>query len=102
MKENKNFQNIFYFSRDEITAGAEVLMQKIKMYRPKIVAFNGRGIYEVYAGNKHFHYGKQPDLFLGTDTVSISSLIYIYLFVLFVACIRNAIIKCSLFSITSC
>ncbi|CAF5130397.1 unnamed protein product, partial [Rotaria magnacalcarata] len=38
------------------------------MYRPKIVAFNGRGIYEVYAGNKHFHYGKQPELFLGTDT----------------------------------
>ncbi len=60
----------FYY-RDEITAGAEVLMQKIKMYRPKIVAFNGRGIYEVYAGNKHFHYGKQPDLFLGTDTVSL-------------------------------
>jgi mismatch-specific thymine-DNA glycosylase len=55
-------------TKDEITAGAEVLMQKIKMYRPKIVAFNGRGIYEVYAGNKHFHYGKQPDLFLGTDT----------------------------------
>ena len=64
-------------------------MQKIKMYRPKIVAFNGRGkncmkktcdgkvllvilgIYEVYAGNKHFHYGKQPELFLGTDTVNI-------------------------------
>ncbi len=60
----------FIFSRDEITAGAEILMQKIKMYRPKIVAFNGRGIYEVYAGNKHFHYGKQPDLFPETDTVS--------------------------------
>ncbi|CAF1149238.1 unnamed protein product [Rotaria magnacalcarata] len=55
-------------TKDEITAGAELLMQKIKMYRPKIVAFNGRGIYEVYAGNKHFHYGKQPELFLGTDT----------------------------------
>jgi TDG/mug DNA glycosylase family protein len=82
-------ENIF---RDEITAGAEVLMQKIKMYRPKIVAFNGRGlnkrnlsidnkkfiisgIYEVYAGNKHFHYGKQPDLFLGTDTVCISNML---------------------------
>ena len=34
----------FVFSRDEITAGAEVLMQKIKMYRPKVVAFNGRGL----------------------------------------------------------
>jgi hypothetical protein len=33
-----------YFFRDEITAGAEVLMEKIKMYRPKIVAFNGRGL----------------------------------------------------------
>ena len=66
------FLHGMFVSRDEITAGAEVLMQKIKMYRPKIVAFNGRGIYEVYAGNKHFHYGKQPDLFPGTDTVSIS------------------------------
>ncbi len=28
------------------------------------------GIYEVYAGNKHFHYGKQPDLFPETETVS--------------------------------
>jgi TDG/mug DNA glycosylase family protein len=81
------------YYRDEITAGAEILMQKIKMYKPKIVAFNGRGIfneivssfnyeflffsgiYEVYAGNKHFHYGKQPDLFLGTDTVSINKII---------------------------
>ncbi len=66
----KSFDDFCIDYRDEITAGAEVLMQKIKMYRPKIVAFNGRGIYEVYAGNKHFHYGKQPDLFLGTDTVS--------------------------------
>ena len=32
------------YYRDEITAGAELLMHKIKMYRPKIVAFNGRGI----------------------------------------------------------
>jgi len=55
-------------TKDEIGAGAEVLAQKIKMFRPKIVAFNGRGIYEVYAGNKHFHYGKQPELFPGTDT----------------------------------
>ncbi|UJR16161.1 hypothetical protein I4U23_003071 [Adineta vaga] len=55
-------------TKDEITAGAEVLMHKIKTYRPKIVAFNGRGIYEVYAGNKHFHYGKQPELFPETDT----------------------------------
>ncbi len=33
------------YCRDEITAGAEILMQKIKMYKPKIVAFNGRGIF---------------------------------------------------------
>ena len=80
----------FFINRDEITVGAELLLQKIKMFRPKIVAFNGRGlhhtifyilflnrfhisdrigIYEVYAGNKHFHYGKQPDTFPGTDTV---------------------------------
>ena len=42
MKDSSAFL-FSYIIRDEITAGAEVLMQKIKMYRPKIVAFNGRG-----------------------------------------------------------
>ncbi|CAF1068023.1 unnamed protein product, partial [Didymodactylos carnosus] len=55
-------------TKDEIQLGAELLLQKIKLYKPKIVAFNGRGIYEVYAGNKHFHYGKQPELFPDTET----------------------------------
>lgn len=108
------------FSREEITAGAEMLMQKIKMYKPKIVAFNGRGlhremiyrvnyiwiilgIYEVYAGNKHFHYGKQPELFLGTDTVRISDEQYQQQSIfLLLARLCHAIVQCSLFSITPC
>ena len=77
-------------------------MQKIKMYRPKIVAFNGRGIYEVYAGNKHFHYGKQPELFLGTETVIISEKCLSNNFFFLLACLRYAFIKCSLFPITTC
>lgn len=41
--------------RDEITAGAEVLAQKIKMYRPKIVAFNGRGSIDSFAFSTKSH-----------------------------------------------
>lgn len=87
-------RSVIPFCREEINAGAEVLIHKMKIYRPKIIAFNGRGqltidgrvglkaiccilgIYEVYAGNKHFHYGKQPEPFPGTDTVSIPTTLF--------------------------
>ena len=32
--------------------------------------FNGKGIYEVFSGQKEFVFGKQPDKIEGTDTVS--------------------------------
>ena len=76
-------------------------MQKIKMYRPKVVAFNGRGIYEVYAGNKHFHYGKQPELFPETDTVRNCALEFLpstmdmFSFSMFLSCHRRALVVLS-------
>lgn len=30
------------------------------------------GIYEVFVGHKHFDIGKQPDLFPGTEAVSVT------------------------------
>jgi len=32
---------------------------------------NVSGIYEVFVGHKNFHFGKQPDLLPGTQTVCI-------------------------------
>jgi TDG/mug DNA glycosylase family protein len=43
---------------------------KIKEYNPKIAVFNGKGIYEVFSGQKEFIFGKQPDKITDTDTVS--------------------------------
>jgi mismatch-specific thymine-DNA glycosylase len=45
---------------------------KIKEYNPKIAVFNGKGIYEVFSGQKEFIFGKQPDKITDTDTVSSS------------------------------
>jgi TDG/mug DNA glycosylase family protein len=55
-------------SRTEIKEGAQILQQKIQKYRPKIAAFNGKGIYEVFCGHKNFYIGRQPEPFPGTDT----------------------------------
>ncbi len=46
-------------------------MAKIKEYNPKIAVFNGKGIYEVFSGQKEFIFGKQPDKITDTETVSV-------------------------------
>ena len=51
-------------------AGAKKLIAKIKEFNPKIAVFNGKGIYEVFSGEKEFIFGKQPEKITGTDTVS--------------------------------
>jgi mismatch-specific thymine-DNA glycosylase len=51
-------------------SGAQKLVAKIKEYNPKIAVFNGKGIYEVFSGQKEFIFGKQPDKITDTDTVS--------------------------------
>ena len=54
---------LYYFT------GAKKLVEKIKEYNPKIAVFNGKGIYEVFSGEKEFIFGKQPQKIADTDTV---------------------------------
>ncbi|XP_071082142.1 G/T mismatch-specific thymine DNA glycosylase-like [Haliotis cracherodii] len=55
--------------RTEIKEGATILREKLQKYKPKIAAFNGKGIYEVYCGHKNFILGKQPEPVEGTNTM---------------------------------
>ncbi|CAG0879807.1 unnamed protein product [Cyprideis torosa] len=56
-------------SRREIKEGAMALRAKIHKFLPKIVVFNGKGIYEVFSGRKDFPFGKQPDPIEGCNTL---------------------------------
>lgn len=67
-------------TRKEIKEGSQILLEKLKKFRPKIAVFNGKLIYEVFSGKKDFKFGRQPDLVEGTNTVIIG-IIYL-LFVL--------------------
>jgi len=51
-------------------SGSQILLEKLQKYKPKIAVFNGKLIYEVFSGNKDFHFGRQPDFVDGTNTVS--------------------------------
>jgi TDG/mug DNA glycosylase family protein len=51
-------------SLDELRAGAKSLARKLQRYRPRVVCFNGKRIYEVFAG-KPCDFGRQPDRFAG-------------------------------------
>ena len=55
-------------------SGAKKLIAKIKEYNPKIAVFNGKGIYEVFSGQKEFIFGKQPEKIEDTDTVSMNAM----------------------------
>jgi len=44
----------------ELRAGAEVLREKLLRYRPRVVCFNGKRIYEVFSG-RPCAFGLQPD-----------------------------------------
>ena len=47
---------------------SKVWIERIRELKPLIVCFNGKGIYEIFKGNK-CELGLQPDPVLGTDTV---------------------------------
>lgn len=55
-------------TRKEIKEGSQVLLEKLQKFKPKIAVFNGKLIYEVFSGNKDFHFGRQPDFVDGTNT----------------------------------
>ncbi|XP_064486541.1 G/T mismatch-specific thymine DNA glycosylase-like isoform X2 [Ornithodoros turicata] len=54
-------------SRKEIKEGAEILLDKLKAFQPRIAVFNGKGIYEIFSGNKNFVFGRQPEPIEGTN-----------------------------------
>ena len=80
-------------TRKEIKEGSQILLEKLKKFRPKIAVFNGKLIYEVFSGKKDFNFGRQPDLVEGTNTVrsSLSSCYFYFLFY-FSVYVGNAII----------
>lgn len=51
-------------SLDELRAGAKSLARKLERYRPRVVAFNGKRIYEVFSG-KPCAFGRQPERVAG-------------------------------------
>ncbi|KAF2366260.1 Uracil-DNA glycosylase-like [Trinorchestia longiramus] len=55
-------------TRLEIKQGGELLVSKLRFFRPRIAVFNGKGIYEIFSGKKDFQFGKQPEMFPHTDT----------------------------------
>ena len=53
-------------TKDEMRAGAEVLRAKLLLYRPKVVCFNGMGIYQAFIGsNRKLRLGLQPETIEG-------------------------------------
>lgn len=48
-------------SKEEYEEGRTILKKKIEHYRPKLVCFVGKGVYEQYSGKKHHPWGLQSD-----------------------------------------
>jgi mismatch-specific thymine-DNA glycosylase len=48
-------------SKQEIIDGGKVLLEKLDKFKPKIIVFNGKKIYQIYSGKKDFYFGKQPE-----------------------------------------
>lgn len=47
-------------SKEEYEEGRYILKEKIERYRPKVVCFVGKGVYEQYSGKKQLSWGLQP------------------------------------------
>jgi len=64
MNEKPNIKSCQELNDEEIRQSSENLINKIKHYKPKIVAFNGKTIYEMYlrsSVDKDFNFGKQAN-----------------------------------------
>ncbi|MFK9092810.1 G/U mismatch-specific DNA glycosylase [Bacillus salipaludis] len=48
-------------TKEEYKAGREILKRKIEQYKPKVVCFVGKGVYQQYSGRKVAPWGKQCD-----------------------------------------
>jgi mismatch-specific thymine-DNA glycosylase len=52
-------------TRAELAAGAVELRERLRRYRPRVVCFNGKAIYEVFSGKRCQRLGLQPERFEG-------------------------------------
>jgi TDG/mug DNA glycosylase family protein len=52
-------------TREELREGAERLRSKLLHFRPRVVCFNGKGIYEAFSGRKSISFGLQPETLEG-------------------------------------
>lgn len=72
MSEKPNIKSCQDLTPDEIKEASANLDAKIKRYKPKVVAFNGKTIFEIYTGrpvnNLKFNFGKQPTNFSNNTT----------------------------------
>lgn len=50
-------------SLTEMAAGAVELRAKLEHYRPRIVCYNGKGVYRALSGSRQVEYGLQPNPF---------------------------------------
>lgn len=48
-------------TKEEYKKGSEILQEKLMFYRPRMVCFVGKGVYEQYSGRKKVDWGKQPE-----------------------------------------
>lgn len=55
-------------SKSELAEGGRILTEKLKIYNPKIVCFNGKCSFEVYSKQKKFLFGLQDLRVEGADT----------------------------------
>lgn len=46
---------------EEYREGRRILKEKIQSYRPKVVCFVGKGVYEQYSGRRDISWGRQPN-----------------------------------------
>jgi len=50
--------------REEFSEGREQLMRKLEHFRPQVVCFVGKGVYQAYSGKKQAAWGYQPEAVL--------------------------------------
>ena len=77
-------------TKEEYREGREILIKKIKQYRPKVVCFVGKGVYQEYSGKKLAPWGKQTEQIVtgvidfvapsssGLVRMKINEIVYIY------------------------
>ena len=71
MIQKPNIKSCQELTSDEIREAQDSLNKRIRYYKPKIVAFNGKTIFEIYTGSsvdKEFNFGKQPIRFANNTT----------------------------------